>query len=137
MNGQFVRTDLRATYCEDDFYFEISPESRSVKSGEHLQLQCRVSNDQHIMYTWTLNGGNIYNTSRRFQHSNNLTILRTDPFLDSGTISCIATNTTSGFSITSLPAKLNIQCNYELTIKLKTIILIRIEPFVRQMPCTY
>lgn len=75
---------------------------------------CDVSNRRHIIFQWIENGKQIENTTRRFQEDSNMRILRVSRDEDIGPFQCIATNVTTGFSLQSLEAHLNIQCKYNI-----------------------
>lgn len=100
--------------CQDDFYFRkwpVSPQG-TIRAGQSVELECRVSTEDRISISWTLNGELLTNSSRRYQNAvtGDLIIRRADHRLDSGSFACTATNVSSGFSIASQPATLNIQC---------------------------
>ena len=100
--------------CQDDFYFRKWPVSPGgiVRSGQTIEMECRVSAEDRISISWTLNGELLLNSSRRYQNSTtgDLVIRRADHRLDSGAFACTATNISSGFSIASQPAVLMISC---------------------------
>jgi hypothetical protein len=100
--------------CQDDFYFRKWPVSPQgiIRTGQSLELECRVSAEDRISISWTLNGELLINSSRRYQNSTtgDLVIRRVDHRLDSGEFACTATNISSGFSIASHPANLTIHC---------------------------
>lgn len=103
-----------SAYCQDDFYFRKWPVSPQeiIRTGQTVELECRVSAEDRISISWTLNGELLFNSSRRYQNANtgDLIIRRADHRLDSGAFACTATNISSGFSIASQPATLMIQC---------------------------
>ena len=100
--------------CQDDFYFRKWPVSPQgiIRTGQGVELECRVSAEDRISISWTLNGQLLINSSRRYQNSTtgDLVIRRADHRLDSGDFACTATNVSSGFSIASQPATLTIHC---------------------------
>lgn len=100
--------------CQDDFYFRKWPVSPQgiIRTGQSVELECRVSAEDRISISWTLNGEQLINSSRRYQNATtgDLTIRRADHRLDSGDFACTATNVSSGFSIASQPATLMIHC---------------------------
>lgn len=105
---------------QDDFYFKkwpTSPPSGSLKEGQNLRLDCRVSSDDRIAISWMLDGELVLNTSRRYQDpvTGDLIIRRLDHRMDTGDFACTATNMSSGFSIASQPATLSILCNYNIS----------------------
>lgn len=100
--------------CQDDFYFRKWPVSPAgiIRTGQSVELECRVSAEDRISISWTLNGQLLINSSRRYQNSTTgaLVIRRADHRLDSGDFACTATNVSSGFSIASQLATLMIHC---------------------------
>jgi hypothetical protein len=100
--------------CQDDFYFRKWPVSPAgiIRTGQSVELECRVSAEDRISISWTLNGELLINSSRRYQNSTTgaLVIRRADHRLDSGDFACTATNVSSGFSIASQLATLMIHC---------------------------
>lgn len=79
-------------------------------SGESVELECRVSHLDNIIYYWNLNDTRLNNTTRRRQIGSNLYISRVDRNSDAGEYSCIAENVTSGFSLTSKTANVEVIC---------------------------
>lgn len=98
-----------SAFAEDSFYFSTMPQSRNVVEGSDITVNCDVSDRQHIVFQWMFRGKIVVNTSRRFQDNSNLRILRVSRDDDDGPFTCIATNITTGFSLQSSNAKLNIQ----------------------------
>lgn len=94
----------------EDFYFDPHPRDQDVVEGVEVKLRCDVSNRNHIVFRWDYNGKRVQNDSRRFQEDSNLRILRVEGWQDSGVFSCIATNVTTGISVRSRGATLNVQC---------------------------
>ena len=103
-----------AALALDDFYFSRHPQNLVVREGGSVDLECMVSNTSFIRFYWQLEGETVDNSSRRFQRGSDLHITRVDRRLDGGHFTCIAMNVTTGFSLTSLAASLNIQCEYRL-----------------------
>ena len=101
-----------SVFAEDSFYFSTMPQSRNVVEGSDITIDCDVSDRQHIIFQWMFRGKLVVNSSRRFQDNSNLRILRVSRDEDDGPFTCIATNITTGFSLQSSNAKLNIQCKY-------------------------
>jgi PTK7 protein tyrosine kinase 7 len=97
---------------QDTFYFNLKPTDQPVIERTELMLLCGVSNPRHIQFQWIHKGKQITNTSRRFQDGSNLRILRVTREEDTGPFQCIATNVTTGFSLQSGEATLDIQCKY-------------------------
>ena len=99
---------------QQDIFFDPAPFGTNVAEGEETILRCDVSNRKHITFYWTLNDRRVANTSRRYQVDSDLRILRVNKEEDSGSFRCIATNTTTGVSIRSIEARLNVFCEYDL-----------------------
>ena len=97
---------------QDNFYFDPAPINQDVIEGKQSRLRCDVSNRKHIKFYWSLNNKQLSNTSRRFQDDSDLRILRVNQEEDSGSYRCIATNVTTGVSLRSTEAQLNILCKY-------------------------
>ena len=98
--------------AQDTFYFSLKPHDQSVVEGTELTLLCDVSNRRHISFQWIQDGKPVTNTSRRFQEGRNMRILRVTREDDVGAFQCIATNVTTGFSLLSGEAFLDIQCKF-------------------------
>ncbi len=97
---------------QDTFYFDPPPFDKNVREGEEVRLRCDVSDRNHIRFSWELDNKALSNSSRRFQEDSDLRILRVDRQKDTGAFRCIATNVTTGVSIRSRGAILDIQCEY-------------------------
>ena len=100
------------TRQQDNFYFDPAPIDRDVVEGDEIRLRCDVSSRRHIEFYWTQSDRQVDNTSRRFQEDSDLRITRVDRRHDSGPFRCIATNVTTGVSLQSTTARLNILCKY-------------------------
>ncbi|XP_025105035.1 inactive tyrosine-protein kinase 7-like isoform X2 [Pomacea canaliculata] len=94
---------------QDTYYFSLKPRDQDVVEGVETTLQCDVSDRRHIYFQWTQQGKPVVNTTRRFQEDSNLRILRVLRDEDAGPFQCIATNATTGFSLQSFEASLNIE----------------------------
>lgn len=81
-----------------------------VRQGESATLRCGVSKSDRISFYWTLGGEAVRNTTRRFQQGSDLRVTRVDPSLDLGEFKCIATNASTGYSLASQGAQLNVLC---------------------------
>ena len=103
---------MTVTRQQDNFYFDPSPLGGEVVEGDQTRLRCDVSYRNHIAFYWTLDDRKVANTSRRFQEDSDLRIMHVDRNMDSGSFRCIATNVTTGMSLRSIEARLNILCEY-------------------------
>ncbi len=101
---------------QDSFYFDPAPINKDVIEGESVKLRCDVSNRKHIAFYWTLNDRPVSNTSRRYQKDSDLWILRVSRDDDIGSFRCIATNVTTGVSLRSTEARINILCKYNISV---------------------
>lgn len=108
----FLFPECCVCFGQDTFYFNLKPTDEAVVEGTEQTLLCDVSNRRHIQFHWIHNSKPITNTSRRFQDGSNLRILRVTRTEDSGPFQCIATNVTTGFSLQSGEATLDIQCKF-------------------------
>ena len=93
-----------------DLYFDPSPLDQDAVEGSDVTLNCDVSNRQHIVFRWELNGRKVQNDSRRFQQDSDLRIVDVRGADDAGVYLCIATNVTTGISVRSQGATLNVLC---------------------------
>lgn len=101
---------ISSAKTQDLFYFDPSPINQDVVEGSGIELRCDVSNRKHIIFYWELNNKKVENSSRRFQVGSNLRILQVDRVEDAGGFRCIARNASTGVTLISTEAKLNIQC---------------------------
>ncbi len=101
---------LSGSRSQDNFYFDPAPIDQDVLEGEETLLRCDVSNRKHIAFYWQLDGKPLVNTSRRYQDESDLRIKQVDRNKDGGSFRCIATNISTGVSLISTEAKLNIIC---------------------------
>ena len=101
---------LATCRAQDTFYFSTKPADMDVVDGTETRLRCDVSNRRHIVFQWVQHGRPVHNSTRRFQEDSNLRILRVSRDEDQGPFQCVATNVTTGFSLQSFEARLNIQC---------------------------
>ncbi|XP_022705488.1 uncharacterized protein LOC111269867 [Varroa jacobsoni] len=93
---------------EDDFSFAPPPQSVSVQAGHGTLLQCGVTDNTSIEIHWTRGGEPVVESVRRRMEGTNLRFVRVEPEFDTGEFQCIATNTSSGFTISSDPVSINI-----------------------------
>ncbi|XP_067131155.1 inactive tyrosine-protein kinase 7-like [Centruroides vittatus] len=100
---------LAGVAAQDTFYFSPQPRDLEVIKGHSATLECGVSNNKHITFYWMLEDEKVQNTTRRFQQGSNLHITRVDPQHDLGEFKCIATNISTGISLVSQAAQINIQ----------------------------
>lgn len=106
----FTDVAWRQCFAQDHFYFSVQPKSQTIQEGGSVTLECNVSDTRAISFSWTLSGQTLRNTTRRYQNGSHLHITRADRGRDSGEFKCIATNVSTGFTVASLAATLNILC---------------------------
>lgn len=104
------------TFCvtadTDTLFFSPQPEDVTAMEGSNATLRCGVSKKQNVTFYWTQDRTRIENDTRRFMMGSDLYINRISPLFHLGEFRCIATNTTSGRSIVSRGAQINILCKY-------------------------
>ena len=96
----------------DTLFFTPQPEDVTAMEGSNATLKCGASKKQNVTFYWTQDGDRIENDTRRYMIGSDLYINRVSPLFDLGEFKCIATNTTSGRSIVSRGAQINILCKY-------------------------
>ncbi|XP_063227084.1 inactive tyrosine-protein kinase 7-like [Bacillus rossius redtenbacheri] len=121
------------TNAQDKFYFSKNPRDASVAEGRPATLRCEVSSGSGIEYYWALNGEPVPNTTRRHQVGPDLVITRADRARDSGEFACIARNASTGFSLTSLAASLDVQCEY---LSISPSLRLSVSLCAQPVPCT-
>ena len=109
-----VSVATSTTRAQDNFYFDPAPVDERATEGDAALLRCDVSNRKHIAFYWELDARPVTNTSRRYQDGSDLRFTRVDKNKDSGSFRCIATNVTTGVSLRSTEARLNILCKYKI-----------------------
>ncbi|XP_018496101.1 inactive tyrosine-protein kinase 7 [Galendromus occidentalis] len=102
----------------EGFIIKPQPISPSVKIGREAYLHCGVSDNTSVEIHWTKDGERIQNSVRRRMEGSNLRIIRVDPELDSGEFQCVATNTTSGMTLSSDAVMINMLWLGEAQVKL-------------------
>ncbi|XP_068084846.1 inactive tyrosine-protein kinase 7 [Anabrus simplex] len=95
--------------AQDQFFFARYPQATTVVEGQSVTLHCETSRRSGLSYYWQMDGQVLPNTTRRHQRGSNLHITRVDREQDSGEFTCIARNVSTGFSLTSVAAALDIQ----------------------------
>lgn len=115
--------------AQDKFYFSLSPEDVAAPAGSAVTLSCAVSEGRDVAYSWRLNGRPLQPSPRRqllpmlpgqgqaqgHTEGARLRISRLDRARDQGEVACVATNTSSSFSLTSRAATITVLCEYTLS----------------------
>ncbi len=99
------------TRSDNNFYFNPKPLDQVVIEGKPTLIECGVSNNDHISIHWNHNNNQIIYDSRRYQQNSNLVIVYADRVLDLGQFTCVATNTSTGYSIQHT-IELKVFCEY-------------------------
>ena len=100
---------LLSVSCEDAFYFPQHPRfPDNVVEGQRLVVNCQVSETASIVYYWQQNGRNIDNTFRRYHNVSSLVFEIVHRQRDVGEYQCTAFNTSSGHTVSSSIAQLNV-----------------------------
>ncbi|KAL5286715.1 PTK7 family protein [Megaselia abdita] len=84
--------------------FITLPQSQTVIEGDSIVLTCHATPSSGLVYSWTLNGHMVENTSRVHQVGSNLHLKSIIKDIDAGDYVCIATQTSSGARQASPPA---------------------------------
>ncbi|GFS45045.1 inactive tyrosine-protein kinase 7 [Nephila pilipes] len=93
---------------QDSLFFSPQPEDVTAMEGFSATLKCGASEKENVTIYWTLDGQRVENDTRRHMVSSNLFISRVSTLYDIGEFKCVATNVTSGRSIVSRGAQINI-----------------------------
>ncbi|KAM7346076.1 protein tyrosine kinase 7 [Cochliomyia hominivorax] len=98
------------TFChaESSSRFLTLPQSQTIAEGDYVDFNCHATPTKGLIYSWTLNGHLISNTSRVYQNGSDLHIDAVSRDSDAGDYVCIATNVASGARQASPPARLSI-----------------------------
>ncbi|GFY42955.1 inactive tyrosine-protein kinase 7 [Trichonephila inaurata madagascariensis] len=95
---------------QDSLFFSPQPEDVTAMEGFPAELKCGASEKENVTIYWTLDGQRVENDTRRYMGGSNLLISRVSLLYDIGEFKCVATNVTSGRSIVSRGAQINILC---------------------------
>ncbi|GIY43566.1 inactive tyrosine-protein kinase 7 [Caerostris darwini] len=93
---------------QDSLFFSPQPEDVTAIEGYPTSLKCGASEKANVTIYWTLDGQRVENDTRRHMVGSDLTISRVSTQYDIGEFKCVATNITSGRSIVSRGAQINI-----------------------------
>ncbi|GFX57206.1 transposable element Tcb2 transposase [Trichonephila clavipes] len=93
---------------QDSLFFSPQPEDVTAMEGSPAEFKCGASEKENVTIYWTLDGQRVENDTRRYMGGSNLLISRVSLLYDIGEFKCVATNVTSGRSIVSRGAQINI-----------------------------
>ncbi|XP_075167352.1 protein tyrosine kinase 7 [Haematobia irritans] len=94
--------------AETSSRFLILPVSQSIAEGDTADFNCHATPTRGLIYSWTLNGQLIQNSSRIYQNGSDLHIESVSRESDGGDYVCIATNVANGARQASPPARLTV-----------------------------
>uniref|UniRef100_A0A1I8M490 Tyrosine-protein kinase-like otk n=1 Tax=Musca domestica TaxID=7370 RepID=A0A1I8M490_MUSDO len=97
-----------SSLAETSSRFLILPQSQSIAEGDTADFNCHATPTRGLIYSWTLNGQLIQNSSRIYQNGSDLHIEAVSRESDAGDFVCIATNVASGARQASPPARLTV-----------------------------
>lgn len=110
-----IRTDLTwyVAGCgvrgqDDAFYFSVQPGDVTAAAGHEVRLDCQAS-AAGLVYSWQHDATPVTASTRRLQVGSSLLLRRVLP-QDAGLYTCLATNASTSFSLTSHAANLHVQC---------------------------
>ncbi|XP_054708800.1 inactive tyrosine-protein kinase 7-like [Uloborus diversus] len=106
--ASFICIALNVIADQDTLFFNPQPEDITAVEGYNATLKCGASSKRNITFYWTLDGARLENDTRRHMVGSNLYISRVSPLYDIGEFKCVATNVTTGRSIISRGAQINI-----------------------------
>ncbi|TMW42466.1 hypothetical protein DOY81_012454, partial [Sarcophaga bullata] len=94
--------------AETSSRFLTLPQSQTIAEGDFVDFNCHATPTRGLIYSWTLNGHLIANTTRIYQNGSDLHIDSVSRDSDAGDYVCIATNVANGARQASPPARLSI-----------------------------
>ncbi|XP_046676097.1 inactive tyrosine-protein kinase 7-like [Homalodisca vitripennis] len=92
----------------DTFFFTRNPEDVTGIAGRPARMNCEASVPTGLVYSWQQDGSQVPNTTRKLQVGSSLVFRRVDPHHDAGLYSCVAANLSSGFSLASRTATMDV-----------------------------
>jgi len=108
----WVKPILDATW--GDFEFVGTAGVVTGKEGDRdFVLECAIKEPSDgVSFQWILDGHLVENDGRRSQVGSNLHFTRILHEYDSGDWRCVGTETSTGFTLTSPPIRINVICKY-------------------------
>ncbi|XP_034939259.1 tyrosine-protein kinase-like otk [Chelonus insularis] len=94
---------------EGELYFSVSPADQKAVEGSPVRLRCETQPSTGVKYSWKLKDQPLAPSPRRHQVGGDLYITRVNRILDSGNFVCVAYHESSGFTIESSPAIIDVQ----------------------------
>uniref|UniRef100_A0A8C1T0V0 Protein tyrosine kinase 7 (inactive) n=1 Tax=Cyprinus carpio TaxID=7962 RepID=A0A8C1T0V0_CYPCA len=72
-------------------------------------LRCELSGPEDMRFWWTQDGRRVQDSNRRFQEGSNLKFTAVDRHADTGSFQCVASSSSTGETLTSANASINIK----------------------------
>ncbi len=95
-------------------HFSEEPQSQDALHGRSALLRCELSGPEDMHYWWTQDGRRVQDSNRRFQEGSNLKFTAVDRHTDTGSFQCVASSSSTGETVTSVNASINIKCELRL-----------------------
>uniref|UniRef100_A0A8C1ASH9 Inactive tyrosine-protein kinase 7 n=1 Tax=Cyprinus carpio carpio TaxID=630221 RepID=A0A8C1ASH9_CYPCA len=90
-------------------HFSEEPQSQDALHGRSAILRCELSGPEDMRFWWTQDGRRVQDSSRRFQEGSNLKFTAVDRHADTGSFQCVASSSSTGETLTSASASINIK----------------------------
>uniref|UniRef100_A0A672LGZ6 Protein tyrosine kinase 7 (inactive) n=1 Tax=Sinocyclocheilus grahami TaxID=75366 RepID=A0A672LGZ6_SINGR len=89
--------------------FSEEPQSQDALHGRSAILRCELSGPEDMRFWWTQDGRRVQDSNRRFQEGSNLKFTAVDRHADTGSFQCVASSSSTGETVTSANASINIK----------------------------
>ncbi|XP_016371882.1 inactive tyrosine-protein kinase 7 [Sinocyclocheilus rhinocerous] len=90
-------------------HFSEEPQSQDALHGRSAILRCELSGPEDMRFWWTQDGRRVQDSNRRFQEGSNLKFTAVDRHADTGCFQCVASSSSTGETVTSANASINIK----------------------------
>uniref|UniRef100_A0A8C1YLK1 Inactive tyrosine-protein kinase 7 n=1 Tax=Cyprinus carpio TaxID=7962 RepID=A0A8C1YLK1_CYPCA len=90
-------------------HFSEEPQSQDALHGRSAILRCELSGPEDMRFWWTQDGRRVQDSNRRFQEGSNLKFTAVDRHADTGSFQCVASSSSTGETLTSANASINIK----------------------------
>ncbi|KAL0178780.1 hypothetical protein M9458_027674, partial [Cirrhinus mrigala] len=90
-------------------HFSEEPQSQDALHGRSAILRCELSGPEDMRYWWTQDGRRVEDSERRFQEGSNLKFTAVDRHADTGNFQCVASSSSTGETVRSANASINIK----------------------------
>uniref|UniRef100_A0A671NQ10 Inactive tyrosine-protein kinase 7-like n=1 Tax=Sinocyclocheilus anshuiensis TaxID=1608454 RepID=A0A671NQ10_9TELE len=89
--------------------FSEEPQSQDALHGRSAILRCELSGPEDMRIWWTQDGRRVQDSNHRFQEGSNLKFTAVDRHADTGSFQCVASSSSTGETVTSANASINIK----------------------------